>query len=298
MWGLLLAGNNANAIAAKSGSLEKAQQHQANAWADYEGRIEKVQFCGEDMEAMKENISKEGKLRCVGLQGKFWFVLWRVCILEFYIMLSFDFDFDFGVMKLRGFSGRNSSKIFNFFWCVSHLFLFNIVHGYYKALPNLIFLKYFPGTRYERGRLLKQAYPASSQSTIKSAVLNQEDTGLKCNSVIIMHLCSHHSFGRSTLAIYDQTHDFAHSSPGDWVPSLNYLPTKKGKWHYFFYFVENSTARHPTCWHFGFILFVNKVAFDIPSTISQLYINMFMVHNKSKTTTLLRTFYVFLSFCV
>jgi hypothetical protein len=52
-------GNNANAIAAKSGSLEKAQQHQANAWADYEGRIEKVQFCGEDMEAMKENISKE-----------------------------------------------------------------------------------------------------------------------------------------------------------------------------------------------------------------------------------------------
>lgn len=52
-------GNIANVIAGKYGSLEKAHQHKVNAWADYEGGIERVKFCGEDMEAMKEHIAQE-----------------------------------------------------------------------------------------------------------------------------------------------------------------------------------------------------------------------------------------------
>ena len=69
--GLLLAGNIANVIAGKYGSFEEAHQHEVNAWAAYEGGIERVKFCGEDMEAMKEHIAQEGKVRYAGLRGKF-----------------------------------------------------------------------------------------------------------------------------------------------------------------------------------------------------------------------------------
>lgn len=55
----LLKDENTQITRAKSGSLVKAQQRQVNAWTDYEEGIERVQFCGEDMEAMKENITQE-----------------------------------------------------------------------------------------------------------------------------------------------------------------------------------------------------------------------------------------------
>lgn len=55
----VLQDDNTQITRGKYGSVEKAHQHEVNAWADYEGEIERVKFCGEDMEAMMEHIAQE-----------------------------------------------------------------------------------------------------------------------------------------------------------------------------------------------------------------------------------------------
>lgn len=55
----VLQDDNTQITRGKYGSVEKAHQHEVNAWAHYEGEFERVKFCGEDMEAMKEHIAQE-----------------------------------------------------------------------------------------------------------------------------------------------------------------------------------------------------------------------------------------------